>query len=141
MKPKRMHMVHNMVVNYGLYKKLDIVVRLSFWIRTIDKKSVYFNRYLCNLRNQHDVQLFKWPVFILMSMSTFYKLWHQTTWNHWLYNMEVSNKELHDVRLHLELLFQLWLTSFLLNSQCWWRLSCIWRTVWILLYISRRING
>ncbi|KAG1043323.1 hypothetical protein G6F25_002505 [Rhizopus arrhizus] len=25
MKPKRMHMVHNMVVNYGLYKKLDIV--------------------------------------------------------------------------------------------------------------------
>lgn len=26
MKPKRMHMVHNMVVNYGLYKKLDIVV-------------------------------------------------------------------------------------------------------------------
>ena len=29
MKPKRMHMVHNMVVNYGLYKKLDIVVRLS----------------------------------------------------------------------------------------------------------------
>lgn len=30
MKPKRMHMVHNMVVNYGLYKKLDIVVRLPF---------------------------------------------------------------------------------------------------------------
>lgn len=29
MKPKRMHMVHNMVVNYGLYKKLDIVVRLN----------------------------------------------------------------------------------------------------------------
>lgn len=28
MKPKRMHMVHNMVVNYGLYKKLDIVVNL-----------------------------------------------------------------------------------------------------------------
>lgn len=26
MKPKRMHMVHNMVVNYGLYKKMDIVV-------------------------------------------------------------------------------------------------------------------
>jgi hypothetical protein len=54
--------------------------------------------------------------------------------------MEVSNKELHDVRLHLELFFQLWLISFLLNSQCWRRLSCIWRTVWILLYISRRIN-
>jgi histone deacetylase 1/2 len=30
MKPKRMHMVHNMVVNYGLYKKLDIVVRISY---------------------------------------------------------------------------------------------------------------
>lgn len=31
MKPKRMHMVHNMVVNYGLYNKMDIVVntRLS----------------------------------------------------------------------------------------------------------------
>lgn len=31
MKPKRMHMVHNMVVNYGLYKKLDIVVRWSIY--------------------------------------------------------------------------------------------------------------
>jgi hypothetical protein len=26
MKPKRMQMVHNMVVNYGLYKHMDVVV-------------------------------------------------------------------------------------------------------------------
>lgn len=28
MKPKRMQMVHNMVVNYGLYKHMDVVVRI-----------------------------------------------------------------------------------------------------------------
>lgn len=37
MKPKRMHMVHNMVVNYGLYKKLDIVVKINFFLKKIKK--------------------------------------------------------------------------------------------------------
>lgn len=40
MKPKRMHMVHNMVVNYGLYKKLDIVVRLN--IHALEEKLSVF---------------------------------------------------------------------------------------------------
>lgn len=62
MKPKRMHMVHNMVVNYGLYKKLDIVVRIPILNQTIDnakKKKKGFNRNLCNIRNRRDAQLFK----------------------------------------------------------------------------------
>lgn len=38
MKPKRMHMVHNMVVNYGLYNKMDIVVSSNKYV--LDKQYV-----------------------------------------------------------------------------------------------------
>ncbi|KAL1926372.1 hypothetical protein VTP01DRAFT_5893 [Rhizomucor pusillus] len=45
MKPKRMHMVHNMVVNYGLYNKMDIVkpVRMSAFEMTRFHSDEYIN--------------------------------------------------------------------------------------------------
>ncbi|KAI8147475.1 hypothetical protein BJV82DRAFT_701103 [Fennellomyces sp. T-0311] len=45
MKPKRMHMVHNMVVNYGLYHKMDIVkpTRLTAFQMTRFHSDEYIN--------------------------------------------------------------------------------------------------
>lgn len=73
MKPTRIRMCHSLVMNYGLYKKMEIFV--GHWaLRRHIHSSYQFSREQ-NLQRKE-----KWHNFTLMNMSTFSVGSHRVTW-------------------------------------------------------------
>lgn len=75
MKPHRIRMCHGLVMNYGLYKKMEIYVcvYVLYYLYPILRRLVDSAP---NLPTSG-----KWPSFIRMTISTFYHEWHQRIWS------------------------------------------------------------
>lgn len=143
MKPHRIRMTHNLLLNYGLYRKMEIYVNnFSFEKNFFFQMSVWFLIGFIQICSVHiKPPRMKWPNSIQTIIFDSFDPFGQTTCP----NITSRCSDVSKIYTNLSSCCVWWsfLTHFfgfsiffVMFSQCRWRLSSIWWLVWILSAIG-----